>query len=85
MDSHFETLLQKVLSNKSHILLDHNIGSKPKYITGNLNEDYIEATYNILKMQQKKIEELEEKLKQFDKPVLIHDKELCLEDPRRIR
>jgi hypothetical protein len=85
MDSHFETLLQKVLSNKSCILLDHNIGSQPKYITGNPNEDYIEATYYILKMQQKKIEELEERLKQFDKPLLIHDEESYLEDPRRTR
>lgn len=85
MDKHFETLIQKILSNKPHILLDNNIGSKPEYVSGNSQEDYIEAVYNILKMQQKKIEELEERLKQFDKPLLINNKESCLEDPRRTR
>lgn len=83
MDTHFETLLQKVLSNKAHILLDSSIGSKPKYVTGNLKENYIEATYNILKMQQKKIDELETRLKELDRPLFINDEDIYLEDERR--
>ena len=94
MDRDFEILLQKILSTNSKLpdglsddelnrLQDKCSGINMKNVKNISEKDYIEAIYNILKLQQKKIEDLEKRLEFLNTPLLIHDEELCLEDPRR--